>query len=105
MWQKIRDKMNRVKDKIVNIVIVLISVIATVVIIIKCLHEGIPNAFDAIDIIALASMALVFTELRQNKKINEAQLIKDINSEFINNLQLSRVEQKLEMYYLSLIHI
>ena len=99
MWKKIRDKMNRVKDKIVNIVIVLISVIATVVIIIKCLHEGIPNAFDAIDIIALASMALVFTELRQNKKINEAQLIKDINSEFINNLQLSRVEQKLEMYY------
>ena len=57
MWQKIRDKMNRVKDKIVNIVIVLISVIATVVIIIKCLHEGIPNAFDASDRLNLSDVS------------------------------------------------
>ncbi len=104
MWQKIKDKMNRVKDKLVNIVIVLVLLTAIVVGSIKCVYEGIPSAFDAIDIVALATMALVFTELRQNKKINEAQLIKDINSEFINNQQLSKVERKLEVYYDEYIH-
>ena len=58
MWQKIRDKMNRVKDKIVNIVIVLISVIATVVIIIKCLNSVKTNAIDASAIMSIASKAL-----------------------------------------------
>ena len=98
MWQKIKDKMNRIKDKI-NIGIIFVLLATGIVGIIKCIQEGIPDAIDAIDIVALAAMALVFVELRQNKKINEAQLVKDINSEFINNQQLSKIERKLEMYY------
>lgn len=99
MWQKIKDKMNQIKDKVVNIGIVLVILVTSVAGVIKFIHEGIPDAIDAIDIVALAAMALVFAELRQNKKINEAQLIKDINSEFINNQQLSKVERMLEVYY------
>ncbi len=99
MWQKIKDKINWIKDKVVNIGIIFVILITGVAGIIKCVHEGIPDAIDAIDIVALAAMALVFVELRQNKKINEAQLIKDINSEFINNQQLSKIERMLEVYY------
>lgn len=99
MWQKIKDKMNRVKDKVIYIGIIFVLLITSAAGITKCIYDGIPDAIDAIDIVALAAMALVFIELRQNKKINEAQLIKDINSEFINNQQLSNVERKLEVYY------
>lgn len=99
MWQKIKDKMNRVKDKVIYIGIILVMLLTSAAGIMKCIHEGVPDAIDAIDIVSLAAMALVFVELRQNKKINEAQLIKDINSEFINNEKLSNVERKLEVYY------
>lgn len=99
MWQKIKDAINRIKDKVINIGIIFILLVTSTAGIIKCVHDGIPTAIDAIDIVALVAMALVFAELRQNKKINEAQLIKDINSEFINNQQLSRIERMLEVYY------
>ena len=50
-------------------------------------------------LIALFSTFVIFLQLIQNKDIEEAKLIEQINIEFIENVQLSKVERKLEKYY------
>lgn len=50
-------------------------------------------------LLAYGAIVVVYLEIRQNKQISEAQLVKDINSEFINNESLSMIEHQLEIYY------
>lgn len=56
------------------------------------------------DIIAtsltIIATVLLFMELKSNEQINEAQLIMELNNQFISNAQLSEVEVGLERYYL-----
>lgn len=56
-------------------------------------------------IVAIFAAVFVFLELRQSKRLNEAQLIKELNCEFINNESLSLVEHKLEIYYSHYRHV
>lgn len=44
-------------------------------------------------------MLLVLKEINQNKIINEAELVIRINSEFINNPELVKVEHQFERYF------
>lgn len=57
------------------------------------------NVCDLTDLMLAYMAAVVALELSQSKRISEAQLIKDLNSEFINDDHLSLVEHKLEIYY------
>lgn len=45
------------------------------------------------------SVTFLIYEIKQNKEINEAELIIRINSEFINNPELVKVEHKFEQYF------
>lgn len=55
------------------------------------------NKIELLAIVASVFAALLTIE--QNARIAEGQLIKELNSEFINNEDLSKIESKLEKYY------
>lgn len=97
---------NTAIQKGIVVALIVIAVLITAIKIYRCYMAdttfanlvSFVDAFDAIDIVACIAAGMVWIELRQNKIINEAQLVKDINNEFINNSQLSMVERALEVY-------
>lgn len=59
------------------------------------------NAYIEIITTVLAIVAAVafWMEFRSNERINEAQLIMELNDQFISNPQFTKVELELEKYY------
>ena len=59
------------------------------------------NEFASIVSTVLAIIAAVafWMEFRSNERINEAQLIMELNDQFVSNAQFTRVELELEKYY------
>ena len=52
-------------------------------------------------ILAIVAAVAFWMEFRSNERINEAQLIMELNDQFISNKQFAEVEWKLEKYYAS----
>lgn len=50
-------------------------------------------------VLAIVAAVAFWMEFRSNERINEAQLVMELNNQFINNEQLSNVEWTLEKYY------
>ena len=63
---------------------------------------GIGNYVDIIaTILAIIAAVAFWMEFRSNERVNEAQLIMELNNQFISNEQLSSVERALEKYYMA----
>lgn len=50
-------------------------------------------------ILAIVAAVAFWMEFRSNERINEAQLIMELNDQFISNPQFNKVELELEKYY------
>lgn len=50
-------------------------------------------------ILAIVAAVAFWLEFRSNERINEAQLVMELNNQFINNEKMSEVEWALEKYY------
>ena len=50
-------------------------------------------------ILAIIAAVAFWMEFRSNERINEAQLIMELNDQFISNPQFNKVELELEKYY------
>ena len=50
-------------------------------------------------ILAIVAAVAFWMEFRSNEQINEAQLVMELNNQFITNEQMSNVEWALEKYY------
>lgn len=50
-------------------------------------------------ILAIVAAVAFWMEFRSNERINEAQLIMELNDQFVSNAQFTRVELELEKYY------
>lgn len=52
-------------------------------------------------VLAIIAAVAFWMEFRSNERINEAQLIMELNDQFVSNEQFAEVEWKLEKYYAS----
>ena len=50
-------------------------------------------------ILAIIAAVAFWMEFRSNERINEAQLVMELNDQFISNPQFNTVELELEKYY------
>lgn len=50
-------------------------------------------------ILAIVAAVAFWMEYKSNERVNEAQLIMELNDQFVTNPQFSRVEWELEKYY------
>lgn len=50
-------------------------------------------------VLAIVAAVAFWMEFRSNERINEAQLVMELNNQFINNENMSHVEWALEKYY------
>lgn len=50
-------------------------------------------------VLAIVAAVAFWMEFRSNERINEAQLVMELNNQFINNENMSHVEWTLEKYY------
>lgn len=66
----------------------------------KCCGVGCTDYNDVITvIIAIAAAVAVWFELRSNEHISEANVIMELNNQFISNSELTKVEGDLEKYF------
>lgn len=91
--------------------VVIVAIVGMLVVIAICVLDSIAPRIELWEtvsirlnkvlefLLAYAAIAVVYAEIRQNKQISEAQLVKELNSEFINNESLVLIEHKLEIYY------
>lgn len=60
----------------------------------------IPNLSDIVTTAtALVAAVAIWLELKQEKSLNEAEFVMELNSQFVNNPVMVKVEHKLEIYY------
>ena len=58
------------------------------------------NFSDIIDtVLAIIAAVTFWIELQSNEAVNQAQLIAELNNQFISNPELTKVEWRLEQYY------
>ena len=61
---------------------------------------NIPNLSDIVTTATtLVAAVAIWLEMKQNKSLNETEFIMELNSQFVNNPDIVKVEHKLEIYY------
>ena len=84
----------------INIYIILMIIIAVAYLICQHFCDWERLTETVATIIAIISAVAFWLEYRDNKLLNEAQFIMELNEQFIGDGNLSNIERELEKYYI-----